>query len=92
MSHQLRSYTYRALIGVIIGLAILSAPLFSHASHEGGDLGVLVAPPQSLDELVDKAPLIFIGEVGPIEQYLDFGGYDWDGQLIAALQTLPMPV
>jgi hypothetical protein len=83
MLHQLWFYTYRILIGVIIGLAILNAPLFSHASPEGADLGILVAPPQSLAELVDKAPLIFIGEVGPVEQYLSFGGYDWNGRLQA---------
>lgn len=83
MLHQVWPYAYRALIGVLIGLGILSTPLFSHASHEGGDLGVLVPPPQSLAELVDKAPLIFIGEVGPVEQYLSFGGYAWDGRLQA---------
>ncbi len=39
------------------------------------------APPPSIDELVDKASLIFIGEIGPVEQYIEVYGYGEDGQL-----------
>lgn len=43
-----------------------------------------VAGPQTLEELVEQAPLIFIGEVGPVVRYLELGGYDEDGTLRAA--------
>ncbi len=40
------------------------------------------SPPPSLDELVGQAALIFIGEVGPVEQYLEVIGYNQEtGQL-----------
>jgi hypothetical protein len=81
MSNNSWFYASRVLIGVILGLGILSVPLFSHASPEAH--ASLVAPPQSLDELVDKATLIFSGEVGPVEQCLSLSGYDWDGSLLA---------
>lgn len=41
-----------------------------------------VGPPQTLDDLLSKAPLILIGEVGPVVQYLDFAVYGNDGQLL----------
>jgi hypothetical protein len=40
-----------------------------------------------LDEIVDKAPLILIGEVGPVVQYLDFAVYGEDGQLLKERPT-----
>lgn len=40
-------------------------------------------PPPSLDELINQATLIFIGEVGPIEQYLAvIGYYGPNGELV----------
>jgi hypothetical protein len=43
-----------------------------------------VPPPQTLEELVGPhAALIFIGEVGPAEQYLDLYGYNERGELTA---------
>ena len=39
-------------------------------------------PAPSLDALIDRAPLIFIGTVGPIEQHLEVSGYyGEEGQL-----------
>lgn len=50
--------------------------------QEVGNAYVLVGPPQTLEMLVAQAPLIVIGEIGPIEQYLDFAVYGSDGALI----------
>lgn len=61
-----------------------SAPLQASAS-------ALVSAPQSLDELVSKAPLIFIGEVGPVAQHLEHAIYGEDGQLLKPTADLPLP-
>jgi hypothetical protein len=53
-----------------------TSPLVVQASG-----AVMVMPPQTLDEWVSKAPLIFIGEVGLVVQYLEFAVYGEDGQL-----------
>jgi hypothetical protein len=41
-------------------------------------------PPRSLDELVDKAPVIFIGMVGPAVRYIDRCPYTGDAELLTA--------
>lgn len=43
--------------------------------------GFVLAYPASLEDLVGHADLIFTGEVGPVVQYLEYCGYDKDGQL-----------
>lgn len=49
-------------------------------------MAMLVPPPQTLEELVSPhAALIFIGEVGPAEQYLDLYGYNERGQVTATV-------
>jgi hypothetical protein len=70
---------YRVLLTVAISFGILIAPLVSHAAP-----GRWTTPvPRSMDELLHRVTLVFFGEVGPVEQCLDFSGYDWDGSLRA---------
>ncbi len=38
-------------------------------------------PPQSLEEVLRHTALIFFGEVGPVERYLEFCGYEADGRV-----------
>lgn len=44
--------------------------------------GFVLAYPASLEDLISHADLIFTGEVGPVMQYLEYCGYDKDGQLL----------
>lgn len=69
--------SYRILTTAIISLGILCAPLISYAAQDRTYWVI----PQSLDELLDRATLIFIGEIGPVEQCLSISGYDWDGSV-----------
>lgn len=82
MWNEFWTYTWKALIGVLIGLGILSAPMAPNASHTDYSMAALPLAPQSLAEIVDRAPLIFIGEVGPVVQYLDYVAYGDDGQML----------
>lgn len=53
-------------------------------------MAMLVPPPPTLEVLVGPhAALIFIGEVGPVEQYLDFYGYDKYGPPLRATPVDP---
>lgn len=47
-----------------------------------GSAAAQLGPPQTLEMLIAAAPLIVIGEIGPIEQYLDFAVYGSDGALV----------
>ncbi|MCC6169971.1 MAG: hypothetical protein IT329_22320 [Caldilineaceae bacterium] len=60
--------------------------LFVDAAARRSDY-LAVWPPQSLAALIKHAPLIFIGKVGPVHEYLDFYSYGEDGELI--LNALP---
>lgn len=74
MTNQVWPYIYKALIGILIGLGILSAPITPSSSHNDYSMAATVAPPESLAELVDRASLIFIGEVGE-GQLVEMFGY-----------------
>jgi hypothetical protein len=84
MSKNTWFYSVSIVIGIVIGIGALNTSLFSSSPSQthGGDILSLVAPPQSLEALLDSSPLIFIGEVGPVTQYLDFYGYRKDGSLM----------
>ena len=82
MLNEFWPYAWKAVVGVLIGLGILSTPLVPNAAHEDYSMASSLPPPQSLAEIVDRAPLIFIGEIGPVDQYLDFVVYGDDGQML----------
>ena len=42
-----------------------------------------MAPAPSLTELLDRAPLIFIGTIGPVKQYSEVPGFNENGVLVA---------
>lgn len=65
-------YVYKVLMGVVIGLGILSTSSLPGSQSTENSMALPVAPPQSLAELVEHAPLILIGEVGagqPVEMF-----------------------
>ncbi len=67
--------------GASAPLSPLPTPIGGFGSPLGSGFAGF-APPPSLDELVDKASLIFIGAVGPVEQYLEtVGVYGEERQL-----------
>jgi hypothetical protein len=56
------------------------APVSPLAAPGCSGMGLDLAYPTSLEELVDHASLIFYGEVGPVVDYLEYCGYGEDGQ------------
>jgi len=50
-----------------------------------------VAPPRSFDALLEKASLIFVGKVGPVEQYLDRVTYEDGQEVILDTDATPVP-
>lgn len=81
---RLRALT---LIVCVVVLAVIltqcANPSFltDNSSVTSGGAAVAVAP-QSLHDLLSAASLIVIGEVGPVERYIDFAVYGDDGQLV----------
>lgn len=63
---------------VLLLLALLSSDLLPMSQ-----LFTPVPPPQTLQQLVGQAPLIFIGQVGPPVRYMQVGGYSQDGSFSA---------
>jgi hypothetical protein len=66
----------QVLATALVCLGILCAPLISQATPKR----TVVPIPSSLDDLLDRTLLIFIGEVGVVEQCFALSSYDWDGK------------
>jgi len=67
--------------GASVPLSPVPTPIGGFGSPVGSGFDY-TGPAPSLDALIDRAPLIFIGTVGPVEQYLEvYGYYGEDGQL-----------
>lgn len=91
MFNRVRSLVGMGLVGVAIGviaLAITGASSYPRA-HESG---TTVAPPKTTDELLSKAQLIVVGEVGPVVQRRTFSGYGPNGEFLDGLNTVGQPV
>lgn len=67
----------------IRALAILALFLIQACARAPfGSTAMLVPPPKDLSELVSKADIIAIGEVGEVIRQGYYGGYDSEGRLI----------
>lgn len=58
----------------------------------GANIAAAVPAPKTLDELLNSAPLIFIGEIGPVVQYGTFAGYRPDGKMLTETDPAGNPL
>lgn len=80
MFNRIRSLSGMVLVGVVIGVIVLAIAGASSypRTHESG---TTISLPKTTDELLSKAQLIVIGEVGPVVQRRTFSGYGSNGEL-----------
>ncbi len=78
LSVHVKQITLILCATVILLLTLLSSELLPVSR-----LFTPVPPPQSLEQLMEGASLIFIGQVGPPVRYLQVGGYNPDGSYSA---------
>lgn len=90
MRKSIRSYRATFLIGGVVGLTLLLLINIYNPLHNY-DNASYVAPPKTTTELLEKAHIIVIGEVGPVIQHRTFSGYDVKGELLDGTDLVGNP-
>lgn len=83
MKQRVKSLVVPTLIGMCIGIAVLAATVLL-IPQRGDALSSSIVPVTAQD-IINKAEVIVIGEVGPVIQRRSFSGYGKAGELLDGL-------
>ena len=91
MSDKVLSNLKVMLLGVTLGGVLLIAANCIAPPRQFDSAAVAALSPRTTEELVSKAQLIFIGEVGPVVQHRTFSGYGPNGELLDGVDIAGNP-